>query len=126
MKAIFSSEFTTDDEVTSQQVDVLGPMPPNWWERWGERSNFFDKKGYPKEGREVWPPIHQAFEEGVQKYHQKMLKAGQFGEEETAAILHLFHRMLTFRQEERPTVEEILESDWMTNWALPAYDEAYR
>ncbi|PGH00768.1 CMGC/SRPK protein kinase [Helicocarpus griseus UAMH5409] len=34
MKTIFSSEFTTDDEVTSQQVDVLGPMPQAWWARW--------------------------------------------------------------------------------------------
>ena len=38
MKAIFSNEFTTLDDVTSQQVDVLGPMPSRWWESWDERT----------------------------------------------------------------------------------------
>lgn len=44
MKAIFSSEFTTADEMVSNHIDVLGPMPLSWWNAWEERSQFFDER----------------------------------------------------------------------------------
>jgi serine/threonine-protein kinase SRPK3 len=53
MKAIFSSEFATADEVVSQQIDVLGPIPLSWREA---RNQFFDEDGRPKEGQYAWPP----------------------------------------------------------------------
>lgn len=78
MIAIFSSEFATADDIYAQQIDVLGAssLPSEWWEAWEQRSNFFssssDKKTkVPKEGRYVWPPLEQAFEEGVQKYRRR-------------------------------------------------------
>ncbi|THC97146.1 hypothetical protein EYZ11_003361 [Aspergillus tanneri] len=120
MKAIFSSEFATADEVVSQHIDALGPMPLNWWERWAERSQFFDDNGRPKEGRYVWPPIDKAFEEGVQKYRRK-LRANEFDMVETAAILDLMRRMLVFRPEERPTADMVLQSEWMVKWVLPDF-----
>ena len=39
--------------------------------------------------------------------------------EEATAIIDLMRRMLVFRPEERPTVEDILQSEWMVKWALP-------
>lgn len=118
MKAIFSSEFATADEIASQQIDVLGPIPLKWWELWGERGQFFDDNGHPKEGRYVWPPIDKAFEESVQTYRRK-LGVGEFEREEAAAILDLMRQMLAFRPEERPTAEEVLQSEWMVKWVLP-------
>ncbi|KAJ9291922.1 hypothetical protein DTO021C3_362 [Paecilomyces variotii] len=125
MKAIFNSEFATADEVVSQQIDVLGPMPSSWWKRWEERSQFFDENGHPKEGRYVWPPIDKAFEEGVQMYRRKC-KVGEFDEEESAAILDLMRRMLAFRPEERPTAEEVLQSEWMLKWVLPDFERSLK
>ncbi|RAL12333.1 kinase domain protein [Aspergillus homomorphus CBS 101889] len=119
MRAVFSSEFATADEVVCPQVDVLGPMPAKWWERWDERGRFFDEdSGRPKAGREVWPPLERAFEEDVQKYRRKR-QMGEFGMEETAAILDLMRRMLAFRPKERPTADEVLRSVWMVRWVLP-------
>lgn len=112
MKAIFSNEYITEDEMVSQHIDVLGPMPTSWWDRWEERGEFFDQDGRPTEGREVWPELGQAFERGVQDYRRK-LQMGVFRGEETRAILNLIRRMLTFQPEERPTTEEVLESEWM-------------
>ncbi|KAM5443150.1 hypothetical protein MferCBS31731_002026 [Microsporum ferrugineum] len=124
MKAIFSSEFVTDDDVTSQQIEVLGPMPQDWWERWEERSKFFDEKANPKGARDIWPPIHRAFEEGVQKYRRKLLPTDVFSVEEKAAFLDLMRRMLVFRPEERPTAKEVLELEWMVKWALPDFERS--
>lgn len=124
MKAIFSSDFATADEMVSQHVDVLGPMPLSWWDGWEERSQFFDGDGRPKEGRHVWLPMDEAFEEGVQKYRRKSSRVDEFGGEETVAILHLMRRMLAFRPEERPTAEEVLQSEWMVKWVLPDFESS--
>lgn len=123
MKAIFSTDWVTADEMVSQHIDELGPMPSSWWECWEERSQFFDKNGCPTEGREVWPPIDQAFEEWVQKYRRKH-GVGEFGKEETAAILDLMRWMLAFRPKERPTAEEVLKSEWMVKWVLPDFERS--
>ncbi|EGC47658.1 protein kinase [Histoplasma capsulatum var. duboisii H88] len=125
MKAIFSSEFITADEIVSQQIDVLGPMPLDWWERWDERGQFFNQDGHPREDRDVWPRIDEAFEEDVQKYRRKR-EMGEFGRDETAAILDLIRQMLAFRPDERPTAEDILKSEWMVKWALPDFNRRLR
>ncbi|QVM13382.1 hypothetical protein D8B26_007992 [Coccidioides posadasii str. Silveira] len=76
-----------------------------------------------QEDRDVWPPIDEAFEEGIQRYRRKR-GMGVFEVDETAAILDLMRRMLAFRPEQRPTAEEILKSEWMVKWALPALTAA--
>ncbi|KAK2799684.1 hypothetical protein FQN51_006818 [Onygenales sp. PD_10] len=127
MKAIFSSEFVTADEVTSQQIDVLGPMPSGWWDQWDERNQFFNQDQSPKDGRDVWPPIDKAFEEGVQKYRRKSRRqVGEFDKEETAAFLALMRQMLVFPPEKRPTAEEVLKSEWMAKWVLPDFKRSLR
>ncbi|KAG2416905.1 hypothetical protein HFD88_008122 [Aspergillus terreus] len=68
MKAIFSGEYSSAEELASQHIDVLGPVPKDWWEQWDERGEFFDVDGRPAQGRYVWPPIVQAFEECIQKF----------------------------------------------------------
>ena len=125
MKAIFSTEYVDINRVISQHLDLLGPLPSSWWERWEQRYQFFVNNGQPKRGRYVCPSIDQAFEEGVQKY-RRMDGMGEFDKEETAAILDLMRRMLAFRPEERPTAEEALKSEWMVKWVLPDVDRSFQ
>lgn len=128
MKAIFSSEFATADDIFAQQIDVLGAssLPSEWWEAWEQRSQFFSsssdqKTKVPRKGRYVWSPLEEAFEEGVQKYRRQSQKVKEFDEEEMAAILKLMRRVLAFRPEDRFTAEEVLQSEWMVKWALPEF-----
>ncbi|KAK6831608.1 hypothetical protein RU639_002859 [Aspergillus parasiticus] len=123
MKAIFSSEVAAVDEVISQQIDVLGSLPLEWFESWGKRDLYFDDDGVPKDGRYVWSSIDEVFEEGVQRYRRKF-GMGEIDGEETAAILDLMRRMLTFRPEERPTAREVLQSRWMVDWVLPDFERS--
>ncbi|RAK95376.1 kinase domain-containing protein [Aspergillus ibericus CBS 121593] len=122
MKAIFSME-SPEEEVIAQQIHVLGPMPGSWFSQWEERGDFFEDDGRPVEGQEIWPAMEQAFEEGVRKYRQKKRMA-DFDDEETAAILALMRRMLKFRPEERLTIDEVMQSEWMVKWALPEYERS--
>ncbi|KAF3057466.1 Serine/threonine-protein kinase spk-1 [Daldinia childiae] len=110
MKAIFNGEFATVNYVTSQQIDVLGPMPLKWWECWEERAQYFDENKHPKNGRYIWPPINDAFEEDVQKYRRKH-GVGEFDREEAEAIIYLMRRMLVFRPKERPSADDVLKSE---------------
>ncbi|CAG7997997.1 unnamed protein product [Penicillium salamii] len=117
MRVIFSSDWYSADEVTCQHIDILGPLPQNWWEQWSERGKFFDVNGRPTEGRYVWPPIEQAFEEDIQEYRRKR-DVGEYDKEETAAILDLMRRMFAYPPEDRPTAEEVLKSEWMVKIVL--------
>ncbi|GAQ35826.1 hypothetical protein AtubIFM56815_002976 [Aspergillus tubingensis] len=122
MKAIFSTE-APEDEVTSQQIDVLGPMPQTWYSAWEERSYFFNEDGRPVEGREVWPVLDLTFEQGVREYRRQG-RVGDFGDDETAAILELMRGMLRFKPKERLTIEEVLQSEWMSKWVMPDYERS--
>lgn len=53
----------------------------------------------------------------MQKWRQK--NGSEIGEDEKAAFLNLMRRMLVFRPEERPTANEVLQSEWMVKWGLP-------
>ncbi|PKY08918.1 kinase-like protein [Aspergillus campestris IBT 28561] len=119
MKAIFSTEFVPADEIVSQHIDVLGPKPAEWWRRWEGRPRFFDEDGCPIESyrQNQWPPLEESFEVGVQKWRRRV--GDEIGEDEKAAFLDLMRRILSFRPEERPTAEEVLQSEWMVKWALP-------
>lgn len=111
MKAIFSTDIVPEDEITAQQVDVLGPMPADWWRRWKGRSSFFEADGCPTESYKGnrWPALQESFEVGVQKWRRKV--GDEIGEDEKTALLDLMRRMLAFRPEERLTVDEVLESE---------------
>ncbi|KAK6227647.1 hypothetical protein QIS74_01202 [Colletotrichum tabaci] len=56
----------SQDDATSDQVDALGPLPPEWWEKWETRSRRFAGNGKPKEGRLAWS-WDQRFEDSIQE-----------------------------------------------------------
>lgn len=117
INSICSAEYMHEDEVTAQHIDVLGPMPSEWWQRWEGRPPFFNDYGGPTESykRNKWPPLEERSEICIQKWRWKFV-GSEIKEDEKAAFLDL---MLSFRPEERPTAEEVLMSDLMVKWALP-------
>lgn len=43
--------------------------------------------------------------------------------EEQDALLAMLRSMLCFQPENRPSAQQVLESEWMVNWALPEYEK---
>ncbi|TPR10967.1 hypothetical protein CAN33_0046360 [Aspergillus niger] len=82
MKVVFSTDVPYD-EVIAHWMDVLGPMPWEWFEKWDERGRFFDENRRAVEGRYVWANLEGAFEECVRVYRRKHT-IGDFDEDETA------------------------------------------
>ncbi|KAI9367633.1 hypothetical protein BJX61DRAFT_547292 [Aspergillus egyptiacus] len=52
----FESFPASLDEVTVEQVEMLGKLPDRWWNQWEERSNWFDEDGHKnvKEDLRQW------------------------------------------------------------------------
>ncbi|KAL3489047.1 hypothetical protein BJX62DRAFT_226913 [Aspergillus germanicus] len=110
MKTMFSSEWTTEDEVASQQVDVLGPMPAEWYATWEGRSQFWDEDEnstvYHK--RNKWRPLgDELFEDCVQEWRRRK-GWEEIVEDEKIAFFGLIRKMMKFRPEERPTAMNVL------------------
>ncbi|PYH90933.1 kinase-like protein [Aspergillus ellipticus CBS 707.79] len=124
MKALFSTDFVPEDDIVAQQVDVLGMMPSEWWVRWEGRGRFFDAERRPTEtySENRWPDLEGSFDDGIQRWRRRW--GGEIEKDEKRVFLDLIRRMLMFKPEERLTVEEVLNSEWMVKWALPDYQQS--
>lgn len=111
-----------EDEITAQQVELQGPMPTEWWVAWEKRAKWYDDAGNPlSNASDVWS-WERRFEQWVQNPRQaKGMET--IGEDERDALFRLLRWMLSWRPSERPNIKEVLEADWLTRWALPAYQK---
>jgi serine/threonine-protein kinase SRPK3 len=144
--SIFSPE---PDTIIKNQVNILGKLPPDWWQKWDARLNWFNEEGVridnggqsqkeSDESREVlfkyvggmrmdddvqsWEEL---FESGVQMPRRKQ-GMDEVGEEETAALFDMLKAMMAFKPGERMTAEQVKESKWMRKWGLPELEELKR
>ncbi|KAF5576745.1 kinase domain-containing protein [Fusarium pseudoanthophilum] len=109
-----------EDEVIADQVDALGPLPHEWWEKWETRTNVLTEDGKRKGGIETWP-LQKRFDLDI----QRETKAEKLDDQESRAFLDMVKGMLRFRPEERLTADQVLRSEWMRVWALPVAEEAW-
>lgn len=115
-KPLFEGFLATRYDIVRGQVDVLGGLPPEWLERWEDSRDAAD------ESRLVhsW---NDRFESSIQRPRREE-GMEEMGTEEKTALLAMIRSMLAFRPEERPTAQQILESEWMVRWAIPAFEGA--
>ncbi|PYH68300.1 kinase-like protein [Aspergillus vadensis CBS 113365] len=108
-RTLFEGLLTNDDDMTSQQVDLLGPLPSEWLTKRREiRVNRSKSKN--------------RFEQHMQ---QSRIREGMspFESKERDAFISMLRSMLRFRPEDRPFAQQVLESEWMVKWELPEYEK---
>ncbi|KAE8349447.1 kinase-like domain-containing protein [Aspergillus coremiiformis] len=120
-RPLFEGFLATEDDMTCEHVDTLGPLPPEWWKRWEARRHKFTEDGMPI-NRNPFRSWGDRFEDSVQ---QPRRDSGMpsFDAKERDAIFDMLRPMLSFRPENRTTTKQILESEWMVKWALPEYEK---
>ncbi|KAG6174145.1 hypothetical protein E4U27_006595 [Claviceps purpurea] len=111
-----------ENYITAQQVDLQGPMPPAWWRRWEGRPIYFHEDGRPTTMRSDFWSWERRVGEWVRNSRQEQ-GMGTFAEDEMNALTKLLRCMLAWKPSERPDISKVLQSEWMTKWALPAYQK---
>ena len=110
------------DEHIEDMVELLGPLPGPLWERWMGREKYFTK-----DGNRI---VSSNFETQDLEYctsHLRDLETSetfQVTKAEAASLEALLSVMLVYRPSERTSLDGILISDYMKNWAEPALVES--
>ncbi|PYI21633.1 kinase-like protein [Aspergillus violaceofuscus CBS 115571] len=120
-RPLFEGFLATEDDMTREHVDTLGILPLEWWKKWEARREKFTEDGRPI-NRNPFRSWRDRFEDSVQQPRQRE-GMPVLGDDERDAIFDMLRPMLAFRPEERCTTKQILESEWMVRWALPAYEK---
>lgn len=119
----FDATLATRHDIASQQVDVIGEIPPEWRNTWEKRHEYFEEIRRPKKDRFAYPSHEQSFEKDVQAARQRD-NMSSFAKEEQVAILNMLRSMLAMKPEKRATATDVLSSDRMVTWGLPAVKRA--
>ncbi|KAM5357520.1 hypothetical protein ACJZ2D_016182 [Fusarium nematophilum] len=122
-RSFLDSFLITQDDATGDQVDALGPLPPEWWAKWEARPERFTEDGQPKEGRSAWS-WDQRFKDSIQRPRRdKGMET--LSEKERDALFEMVRWMLAFRPSDRPSAKQVLETAWMRDWAIPECDKTW-
>ncbi|KAF5582802.1 SRPK2 bound unphosphorylated [Fusarium pseudocircinatum] len=124
-RSLIDGIIACQDDITAQQVHLQGIPPPEWWDKWDKRSKWFDNKGQALSNeRDIWS-WDRRFKQWIQE-PRKSEGMETLNSEEAAALLDLLRRMLAWKHENRPQAQQVLESGWVKDWALPAYNKTKR
>lgn len=121
-RSLIDGFLAPQDEIIAQQVELQGRMPPDWWGKWEERPEWYDEAGRPLSNASDFWPWERRFEQWVQS-PRRSRGMETIGKDEQDALFKLLQWMLAWKPSERPDITEVLKADWITRWALPAYQK---
>ncbi|KAJ8125209.1 hypothetical protein O1611_g8430 [Lasiodiplodia mahajangana] len=111
------SFFLSEDVATREQADSLGPLPPEWWEKWERRHEYFIANGQPREDRETWS-WDRRFEYSIQQARREK-DMDVLDAKEKEVFSEMVRSMLSFKPGDRPSARQVLNTSWMKDWAIP-------
>ncbi|TQV90313.1 protein kinase domain-containing protein [Cordyceps javanica] len=117
-RPLFGEILATTDMITSQHINTLGAFPRDWWNKWDAKWKFFKSDGTPIESQRT-PSWSSRFERDIQGPRREKNMGGSLDIEEAQAFTFMLRSMLAYQPADRPTAEEILNTEWMRKYALP-------
>ncbi|ODA76901.1 hypothetical protein RJ55_07417 [Drechmeria coniospora] len=118
-RSLFDGCLATADDITCEQVEILGMLPTEWWARWEARSKWFTSTGVPKGNIQT---LDDRFESSLQEPREHR-ELPTFDADERRAILALMRSMLVFPPQKRANIGQVVNSEWMQKWALPEWNK---
>lgn len=114
---LFESYMPTADEVLSEIVDTLGPLPPRWWRKWGQRGYYYEEDG-TKKTEDLTEPYQEIRPLGVRLRRMRSSppaakEAEQLCEKDLVGLHELLERCLRYEPAARATAEDILNLGWI-------------
>ena len=107
-RSLFEIWFPSEYRILKEHVDTLGYLPKEWWASWANRNQYFDDQLRKVDGssRRL---LEDRLEDSIQE-PRKQSEMIEMDEEEKQAFLILLRSMLSFRPNDRPSAEQVLES----------------
>lgn len=116
-RPLFDTWFPSDDRMIAEHIEALGNLPDDWWNIWeGREDGDVNKNGQRKDG-ERRRTLERRFEYSIEE-PRRDYDMEEIGAEEKRALLLLLSQMLVFHPKDRPTANDVLESEWVKKWAL--------
>ena len=115
--------FTADrHDIIAEMISCLGMLPRPWWTAWTEREEMFNEDGTWKSDMKL---LHDGKPRPLTFRIQKMGRENDpdFSEVEAECLTKLLRAMLTYEPERRPTASELVHSEWMDRYGLPALQQ---
>lgn len=121
-RPLFDPYLTDDNDSTCGYIDTLGILPPEWWRLWEARREWFADNGTSLDHRTDAYTLEDRFESATQapRCEEGM---NPFEQDEKDALIAMLRSMMSYKPEDRITAAEVLESEWMTKWAMPEYEK---
>ena len=118
-RPLFEGLITDADDVLAENISTVGELPPEWYEAWKQRGDFFTPGGkWKQDTQRAHEPRSRPLAERVDCMGRS--EDGGFSTEERSDILDMLSKMLAFKPEGRITAEKLARVAWMQNWGLPA------
>ncbi|KAF6830944.1 hypothetical protein CMUS01_07538 [Colletotrichum musicola] len=111
-RPLFGSSWPFDaaNETTRLQVQALGKLPDQWWEKWDARSKWFTEEGEPIQvGDDPVRTLDHHFESSMNR-ERRRYKMRTMVSAEKKALFAMLRSMLAYRPEQRCNIEEVLAS----------------
>ena len=113
--------FPDPDQIFSDIVSALGMPPSRWWDKWEARDRYFEPDG-TWISRSSYTPVglHERMwdmDRGKPGDGQWDFESGELKDLEV-----MLRGMLAYEPTERLTADQLMKSDYMTKWAIPAWE----
>lgn len=124
-RTLFESFSDDREDILAGMVSTLGQLPPRWWNKWENRKDFFEQDGsWTDSIQRIYTPVSRPL-------HQRLWDMGRGETPETCewsveggemrALEELLRAMLAFEPEKRPSAQQLMKSEYMVKWAMPAW-----
>lgn len=120
-RPLFEGFNPSADWMIKENVDTIGKLPSEWWQKWDARLRWFSEEGRRNHGG-VGRSLVERFNYSVHNPRQEY-EMEDIEEDEKTALLAMLRAVLVFKPEGRLTAAEILETEWMQKWALPVLEK---
>lgn len=125
-RPLFETFAWDRDDIIAEMINTLGKLPERWWSSWIKHSEFFEEDGsWIADFCRISTPVFR-------RLRQRLWDMGRGETEHTCewdvaggelrALEDLLRAMIAFEPVERPTADQLLRSEYMVKWALPAWE----
>ncbi|KAL8677572.1 MAG: hypothetical protein Q9186_006006 [Xanthomendoza sp. 1 TL-2023] len=109
-----------NDAFVAHMVSTLGKPSEEWWKTWERRLEFFNEDGPQSDDKHDDDNQSRFLHRRIDQRTKKELDQLPVGERE--ALVQMLRGMLTFDPTQRSTIQDIISSDWMSQYGIPAIE----